>query len=280
MKQNLAHPQKMVICVTFYFVKEKLEYLKKISDHFCDLGGKVIVYIVTNTQNKIEIELIKEVVINKGFEVNFFVPTGLGHPYLLAWSHFSVFRELSKDESISHYMYLEDDILITRKNIAYWMESKEQLKAFKAFNIIPSFLRVEQKDSDLRWYSTDSTQQSYLTKLPRIKLSDNYYYFNLPQPYQGMYLLDKELMLEHLASMSSNPDFGPWGIREKAAQGLTFINVPKGCYSRNFIGYKADIKKIDEGCLIHHTPNNYANNPSPAGKIGTIPVDELLIFDL
>jgi hypothetical protein len=52
-----------------------------------------------------------------------------------------------------------------------------------------------------------------------------------------MYLLDRELAKEHFYGASSNPDSGVWGIREKAAQGLTFTKVPKGFYSRNFLGF-------------------------------------------
>jgi hypothetical protein len=52
--------------------------------------------------------------------VEIHTPTYLGHPYLLAWSHLYTFREsFNTDESITHFMYLEDDILITEKNIEY-----------------------------------------------------------------------------------------------------------------------------------------------------------------
>jgi hypothetical protein len=89
-----------------------------------------------------------------------------------------------------------------------------------------------------------------------------------------MYLYDRELMLEHLSGPSSNPDFGPWSIREKAAQGLTFVNVPKGFRSRNLVPYDIKRNQIDESCFIHHLPNNYANDPH--SQFGKIPVDQLL----
>ena len=114
--------------------------------------------------------------------------------------------------------------------------------------------------------------------MPKIKISSNYYYLNLPEPYQGMYLLDRELMSEHLNGASSIPEYTPWGISEKAAAGLTFMNVPQACYSRNFVGYDLKNKRIDQNSLINHLPNNYANNSaSPHGKIK---VDELVIFNM
>jgi hypothetical protein len=111
-------------------------------------------------------------------------------------------------------------------------------------------------------------------QLPKVKISDNYYYINLPKPYQGMYLMDRELLKEHLFGPSSNPDFGIWNIREKAAQGLTFSKVPKGYFSRNLIGYDNNKRQIDTNALIHHTPNNYADNPDT--EFGNMPVNSVV----
>jgi hypothetical protein len=93
-----------------------------------------------------------------------------------------------------------------------------------------------------------------------------------------MYLLDRELMIEHLNGPSSIPQGTPWGIREKAAAGLTFVNVPKGCISRNFIGYNFQNKCIDPNSLIHHLPNNYANELN--SQFATIKVNELIFHGM
>lgn len=86
--------------------------------------------------------------------------------------------------------------------------------------------------------------------------------------------MDRVLIEEHSFGLSSNPDFGIWNIREKAAQGLTFANVPEGYFSRNLVGYDNSIKQIDSNALIHHTPNNYASNPDT--KLGDLAVSELI----
>jgi hypothetical protein len=90
-----------------------------------------------------------------------------------------------------------------------------------------------------------------------------------------MYLLDRALMQEHLASPSSNPDFGRWNIREKAAQGLTFWGVPKGFHSRIMLGLEAGRKALDRRCLVHHMPNNGANDPQ--SRFGKIPLDAIFL---
>ena len=78
-----------------------------------------------------------------------------------------------------------------------------------------------------------------------------------------MYLMDKELAIEFLFSDASSPDTGIWGIREKAAQGLTYWNVPKGAHSRMLVGLDQRMR-IHSHAQIHHLPNNYATTQARA----------------
>lgn len=266
--------EKLAIAVTFHYVEDRIKYLEKISSQFHLLANEVLVYIFTNENDADKtLKIMNAVKQDRELAVEIHTPTYLGHPYLLTWSHLHTFREsFNADESITHFMYLEDDIFITEKNIEYWLKSREELKSSK---VIPSFLRYEKKGGSEVLYSTDVMARSVFDKLPRIKEAESYYYVNLPYPYQGMYLLDRQLMHEHLTGPSSIPEKSPWNIREKAAAGLTFIKIPKGCVSRNFIGYDFENKCIDPNSLIHHLPNNYVDNlGTPLGKIK---VSELII---
>lgn len=273
MKLEETLPEKIAIAVCCHFKETRLSYLDRISDDFASLGAKVLVTIVTNTKNPNELKKLESVISGKGFDFKFFIPDTLGHPLLLTWAHFSVFKDLLQDESFTHFMYLEDDTLITRENMSYWIEGRELLRSY---GLIPSFLRVEKKAQDDRWYSSDCPNSFYVSALPRIRVQDNFGFINFPELYQGMYLLDRELMLEHLSGPTYSPNSGVWGIQEKAAQGLTFANVPIGYTTRNLVPYKIDSLQIDERCLIHHVPNNYAQ-PGLNGKVViTMPVDQLL----
>jgi hypothetical protein len=271
--RTVQFPRKMAICVTFHFDEDRLRYIKQTSDHFGSLAAEVLVIIVTNAARDKDLAKIERVISAKGFKYSFFVPTGLGHPFLLTWSHLSVFQKLYTDPSITHFMYLEDDILISEENIRYWTEGREQLRQH---NLFPSFLRVELKESDSCWYSVDCLSRMSFGELPKIRVSEKLSFINIRYPYQGMYLYDRELMSEHLAGPSSNPDFGIWGIRERAAQGLTFVNVPKGFTSRNVIPYDIGIDQIARTCFIHHVPNNYVNSDDPGNKFGRIPVGRVI----
>jgi hypothetical protein len=267
--------KKIAIAVTFHYVESRLKYLAMISTQFHTLADEVLVYVFTNVSDDQKLsQILLAVKQNRYLSVEIHTPTYIGHPKLLTWSHFFIFKSVfNNDPSITHFMYLEDDILITKQNIDYWLKARKLLEGQK---LVPSFLRYEKKEDSLHLFSTDCTQNYSFCKLPNIKISEEYCFLNVPEPYQGMYLLDRELMREHINGPSSVPEYTPWGISEKAAAGLTFINVPYGCYSRNFFGYDLKQKRIDPDCLIHHLPNNYLENlQSPHGKVS---ISELITF--
>ena len=266
-------PINLAIAVCCHFNESRLIYLDRISDDFSSLGDQVTVIIVTNTSNSQELEKIESAISGKSFNYRFFVPDILGHPLLLTWAHFVIFKELLKDESVTHFMYLEDDTLITQKNMTYWLEGRQLLRSY---GLIPSFLRVEKKENDPQWLCSDCPSPFFIYSLPKILVKEDLGFINLPELYQGMYLMDRELMQEFFNGASYNPNFGIWGIQEKAAQGVTFLNIPKGYSTRNLIPYITDSYRVDERCLIHHLPNNYAQPPLGGKLVKTIPVNQLL----
>jgi hypothetical protein len=264
---------KLLVAVTFHFAPERLEYLKRITRDLPSFADHVQLVIVTNVPDEESHRQIRARVSGLS-DVDIVVPNVLGHPYLLTWIHREVFRlRYHNQPDISHFLYLEDDIEIKLENIIYWLEGRERLAAF---GLIPSFLRYEVKEGSTEKYATDISRQTPLFQLPRVRFLSTYYFVNLPEPYQATYLLDRQLAGEHLFGPSASPDFGPWNIREKAAQGVTFLEVPKGCFSRNFIGVNISDKSVDSRALIHHIANNYANNPTI--HFGKLPVKKILNF--
>ena len=264
---------KLLVAVTFHFASERLEYLKRITRDLPSFADQVQLVIVTNVPDEESHRQIRARISGLS-DVDVIVPNLLGHPYLLTWIHREVFRlRYQNQPDISHFLYLEDDIEIKLENVIYWLEGRERLSSF---GLIPSFLRYETKGGSTEKFATDISKQTSLFQLPRVKFSSEYYFVNLPEPYQATYLLDRQLAGEHLFGPSASPDFGPWNIREKAAQGVTFLEVPKGCFSRNFIGVKSSEKSVDSRALIHHIANNYANNPTT--HFGKLPVEKILKF--
>ena len=273
MRSNNILPKNLAIAVCCHFNESRLGYLDRISNDFSSLADWVTVIIVTNTSNPNELEKIESVISGKNFNYQFFIPDTLGHPLLLTWAHFVVFKDFLQDESFTHFMYLEDDTLITQENMMYWIEGR---KLLNPYGLIPSFLRVEKRRGDSQWFCSDCPSPFFIYGLPRIRVRENFGFINLPELYQGMYLMDRELMQEFFNGPSYSPNFGVWGIQEKATQGVTFLNIPKGYSTRNLIPYRINDCQLDERCQIHHLPNNYADPPFGGKVVKTIPVNQLL----
>lgn len=230
----------LLVSLTFHFSHERIQYLEKVTTFLDDLAVQVRLIIVTNTKINSELQIIRNATRNKNFQI--FIAQNLEHPHLLTWEHMDLFRdEFVKEPTITHFMYIEDDIQIKQKNIRYWLKAREDLRDF---GLVPSFIRYEIKDNSLELRSTDILKPMIYGKIPKLVLTSRYSYLNLKQPYQGMYLLDRELAIEHLFQNQLKGRSGNWGVRETAASALTFINVPSGFTSRNLVGFTLISSKL------------------------------------
>ena len=261
---------RLIVCITFHYSEARIPILKETCSRLGELAEAVDVVILTNEESNIP-SLLRELE-TTSYQLKILAPKLLGHPYLLTWCHQQIFRDrIKEDTTTSHFMYIEDDIVITPENIEYWLEGRE---ALRNIGLIPSFLRYERSSRNSKLFATDLTKKVNPLITPKAYAdSKEYAYMNLPQPYQGMYLLDRELIEEHLNSCSSSPDFGSWPIREKATQGITFLNVPRPFSSRNIIGYSISTQTIDKRSLIHHAANNYVDDPG--SQLGKVPINSL-----
>jgi hypothetical protein len=268
--------EKLAVAVAFFYKKEKIDFLFQTLFNLHKFAKNVQVYIFTNTSDKTEQQNIQKCFHqHNNIKFNIFVPKLLGHPYFLTWSHIDVFRKLvCTDFTITYYLYLEDDILLTEENIEYYLEGESRLAHKKFF---PSFVRYE-VTSDNKIYAIDVMKLQLFHVMPKIKYSDNYHYVNFSYPYQGVYLLNAKFMLEYFDSRADSPDYNTvWGIREQNTATILFHNVPPGFTSRNLVGCTYIDSKImlDSRCLIHHLPNSYVNDKINLAKLFTI--DNIII---
>lgn len=264
---------KLAIAVTFHFNPARLKYLRQIATEFEQLAELVEVYVITNVTDSFNHSQIRQALSLHTCEAQILAPALLGHPFLLTWCHREIFRQrFDQDPDISHFLYLEDDIQVGPHNIEYWLRGRE---ALRPLGLIPSFLRFERCNNQGPDLSTDVINPVDRHKLPNVRMSEQYSFVNMPNPYQAMYLLDRELMAEMIDNPKCGPESGSWGIREKAAQGVTFSQVPDGCISRNFVGFDTARGEIDPGSLVHHTPNNYADDPG--SRFGKIAIQDLVL---
>ncbi len=264
------------VCITFFYRQERLPYLAEVISNYIGLAKRTDVFIVTNVAEADRLRGISEALphLPDQFSIEFVTPSDIGHPQLLPWAHREIFQKVLKSNGVTHFLYSEDDLAFTRSNVLYWLHYRDPLKMH---GFIPSFFRVD-LHQQRGWCSSDQPKPVRLYKQKKLILDEGTHFICMPNPYQGMYFLDRELMEEFAASKAMHPDFDVrrWGIAEKAAQGLTFVNIPKGYTSRNLVPIDPRTKTVFQECWIHHLPNTYANNPT--SLFGKLPVQGQGLF--
>jgi hypothetical protein len=251
----------LLTAITFHFVPARVRYFRTVVEAQPSLAGRVTVHVFTNTHDPAELREIEACLPPKSdtFDYRIISAPPQAHPFFLTWVHKQSLRvDFAQDDSYTHFMYIEDDILVTRPNLAYWLEAREPLRPF---GLIPGFLRVERREHDGCWVSSDLRQPIPLWRTPTLRLSQERWFLNLRYAYQAMYLFDRALALEHLAGPAMSPEHGRWNIRERAAQGQTFVDVPRGFKTRNVVPFDPRTLRIEPGCHVHHLPNNYGIKP-------------------
>jgi hypothetical protein len=256
----------------------KSAYLAQVLESLSSAPFEVKLSIITNIT---DVEIIRGIravapndstrftleIVNRGYD-------SLPSPWLLAWVHKVLMFEKFQDASFTHFLNIEDDMLITPENILYWCRARENLRQF---GLIPSFLRLEFNSSSRNWVSVDflSEDKFNISQLPKI-FTDKYYgYISLPRFYQGMFMYDRQLMEEYMNSgrYYLNEAFPEWrlaiqsenfysGIGEASHEALSRIKVPEGFFSRNVIPTYFQLSMIDPCCFVHHLPNKYVNLPN------------------
>lgn len=266
---------KIASVITFFFNEKKIPNLTRVCESINNISNKNEIHIFTNRISTEQADkLKKEIKIN----FNLIIIDEPIHNRLLPWYHLNLMKKLFVKDDITHFLYLEDDILLSKSNFDYWLSSR---KILKKFGLIPGFIRTEINKFDKQLYAIDYVKKSNLNFLPKIKINKNYLFINNEFPYQGMYLYDRDLMREHLSGPSSNPDCGHGAfntnfidnrminldLMAKANIGLTYINPPYGFFNRIVIPFDTKKKRIVSICEIQHLSNKYANTKSSFGNV-------------
>jgi hypothetical protein len=194
----------------------------------------------------------------------------LEDPWHLPWCHKHLIPDqfLADGSTYTHFIHLEDDLLLTLDNLLYF---DHYLKLLYPHGLIPAFQRVE--------YNSKKHQLRLLDQLGvsnfdvRGKVWDGDFAFVNPDfPHMAMFILDKALALEYVASRSfdriQSTELRPnWGLCERASMGLCFENPPEQFWSRYVVPVHAATKRTPSWSWIYHVANNYFDNPrSPHGK--------------
>ena len=265
---------KLYTVIAFHYVEERLKYLETTLAWLIDMDteyNKIV--IQTNDVNDEQYAKLKKIIDYriKNLEIEIEPIRNLKDPFMLTWAHKCRMLEFN-ESTFTHFAYLEDDMVLTQELVDYWCRTRERFKK-RNLNFIPGFLRVEYNEG--RAWSVDVTQQYKISDLTRVVLDQTY--VALPQPYQGCFLMDKELVEEHINSPSFSPETCrkiPGAVndtRERANMGNTYENIPDGFNHRMLI--PTDIFTV---CWIHHCTNNYCVMPNT--KHGKIPAERIFTY--
>jgi hypothetical protein len=231
---------KLWVNVCFHYVEKRVKHFYKLIENLKSVDAKFIINSDINFDNTLPIDVAI-----------------LSNPYYLTWEH-KKYMQKFLDSDYTHFAYLEGNVEITKKNLDYWESTKEIFEK-NNLNFIPGLHRVQIVNGQT--YSLDCTRQ--VSKIPSLELEGKKF-ISLPEPYQGMFIMDKQMVKEHIQSeYFIIGQKGWWGIRESANLGNTFVNVLNGFNHRVLM-------PLDnfEDTLIPHFGTNYHSDPmSPHAKI-------------
>lgn len=186
-------------------------------------------------------------------------------PWGLLWEHKKTLKELASRKISSHdlYLILENDILFNQSNLDYWIENRENLRKS---GLIPTFLAVEYSLKRSQWVAINlhNKRSSENIELFTFKIQNNQY-FQLPELYSALFLLDHELLLEYCSSKAAGKETSReliwWDLGARSNMGLQFVNYPATFKNRYSLGIDSRSTRVVGSALVHHLPNLYCSVP-------------------
>jgi hypothetical protein len=267
-------PLRILAEVTFHFRQSRLKYLFQVVRALCEYPVEVLdVVIITNVDHDMALKQIRDLCapLFKPFPVrrrskkNLLIESfpRLLNPWFLPWSHkhLIIDRFLSAESTHTHFIYVEDDILLSFDNFCYFAYYREMLKKER---LIPSFQRIEYNDADNLLYLVDQVGVSDFSSRNRVDL-DGYAFVNLDYPYNAMFILDRDLALEYVETPSFDRERSKvvqpeLDVACRAAMGLCFENPPQGFAVRYVSPVDPSTLMTPSWSWVYHLPNNYVKN--------------------
>ena len=285
-------PFRILADITFHYKKSRLQYLLQVVKAFSEFPIESMdIIIVTNVaeENKLhDITSLCSPLIaphparpdnNRTLSVESF--SDLTDPWHLTWCHKHLIsgRFLDTEIAYSHYIHVEDDILVSFDNFCYFVRYRDLLQNKR---LIPSFNRVEFNFNDNQLYLADQIGISDFLSRQKVD-ADEFVFVNPDYPYNAMFILDRDLALEYIDTRSFDRDRSvdvrpQWGIGERASMGLCFESPPEGFSCRYAIPIDHDTLTIPYWSWVYHIANNYTNDSRP--RLGKTPINQMFSDDI
>ena len=263
---------RILAAVTFHFREPRLHFLFQVVRALAEYPVDAVeLVVITNVDNQTEINKIRQLCEplfeilpahqgrTKSFSIESF--PNLPDPWLLPWCHKYLITDnfVATNSSYTHFIYIEDDILLSYENFVYFLHYRERLKSQR---LIPSFQRIEYNTVDNRLYLLDQIAVSDFSARNRVEM-DGYAFVNVDYPHNAMYIMDRDLALEYVKSRSFDRELSrevqpEWGICERSAMALCFEDPPPG-FKHRYVS-PVNIKTLTTPCWswVYHIANNYS----------------------
>jgi len=270
---------RILIAITVHFDVTRLQFLAEVLRSLSDFPVATMnIILVTNTFREEDIVLLKRLCgeVAQGKDSSIRSYGGLSHPFDLTWCHKEIIASeflREPNSQYTHFIYLEDDMRINFSNFCYFMHYRDILRKD---GLIPSFLRVEYSANLDGFINTDNLAPTDLSNRPCIDVGDAIL-VNMLYPYNACYILDVELAAEYVKTrsfdMEDSKEVSAWQVRERAAMGLCFENIPAPFQCRYVVPVLKQSGVAPAYSWISHIANNYADNPNV--QFGKIRMDSL-----
>ena len=271
------HQTRILAAITFHFIEARIGYLAEVASTLAAFPVAAMEIVVfTNTDDPSERSVMSSALSSIGFAAKVVTIKDLAHPFDLTWAHKELIktRFVGEPEAFSHFIYLEDDTRLSFANFYYFIETRQ---ALRVQGLIPGFARTEWREASRCFVNTDNVKPVVLGGRVHV-CCGLFSYVALDNPYCASLILDQQLALEYVCSRSFDRllshEVCGWGIRERAAMGLTFEAVPASFAARTVVPVDPQAQIIPPYACLAHLPNNYANDAS--SEFGKIPMSELL----
>ena len=274
----------IMVSVAAHYVPRRVEFLAQVLLAISQWqAADVTVFIDTNDlalADDPQLAAAVAALAARGYDLRFDRATGMAHPWHLTWWHKPRLREWSAGggDPDDLFIYVEDDIVITQDNLAYFTGA---LPAAKAQGRIPGFLRYELA-ADGTVMTPDARGCQLVNAVEQLVL-DGQRFIAPVWPYWAGFVLDRELATEYLASPWSDLELAdrlPQSVRHscrvQSAWALTYAEVPNGVHSRYIVPVDDKLNPLST-CLVWHSANNYV--VSKQYNFGTVRMADMFRTD-
>ena len=230
---------KILVCIAQYGLNQ-LDHLKTLLYEY-SLYSHSVDIVIDYTQN------IPEEVFPKNLKITLHQhPTAIGHG--LTFCHRAHMVEQKDNYDI--FIYTENDILITEKNVESWLGIQSRLPKYA----ITGFLRYEQfPNSDIK-YLMDAHPEFPMI-LSKSVIVDGERYFRLVNLHSGCWILTKEML--HFAIYTGNFLVAPHITSRESTIYMVLESGATDVYSQCWFEHKIFPYNGFESLMVPHLANKY-----------------------